>query len=543
VSDTMSTFEFDEASARWTTLETSAKEVNSDQLSGATSTEPRVGTFLQRHSLLRPDDTSILGIDESTSLDSSSATLTQSYASQEGPEIEPREKNNASVSSIIPMDKESGVVPASDLQPVAGASMSYKSSGIAFAASERGFSTEATITIDDISPDILVDEELQSTARMSPLGHSNWTHLDCNYSYQKRITNVCQCQDGDTAYTGAWCSAISPKVLTAAVGQEDGSSERINRSRIQALYPMVTCIAFNLDTRRIVCGHMSGTISLWTFSGDLTRVLPGSSTISSHVSEIVFALAGRDVLYIVNGLPVVKHWDLVDGKDRDIRSTVGVGSTEQPSNNSIAVDSKGLLLAAYKPPAKKTESEVMIFGLQSGKIQCSLPLGSQKVERLTLSGNGQYLALCMGTTVTIWDVPKTDTFTSFRRLVTGGHPYGALTFSPDSKLLAGAYDSPWIDIWTSSNGQRRLLNGSLPDLRIIQDIAFSPSNTLIALGCIKGLGSKAGAEERTLCELATADELQEMTENETLKSEGASSASVFSTYEVLPGFFARPMHH
>ncbi len=229
--------------------------------------------------------------------------------------------------------------------------------------------------------------------------------------------------------------------------------------------------------------NATGTVRVWDWErGMLLRELPPQPGLAAPLAfrdrgtKVLFNLEGDDA-----GLRGLHEWDVATGtKTRFWPRAASVGHYLVSSDgrrcvvyplNRIAgtarsqVDRDGFLLIDF---VAGTERKIPQFAAVLG-------IG------FSFSPDGRFLAMPMGTTLTVMDTESFQTIkqlTGFEKLVT------RVCFSPDGRRLLAAGASDALRIW-DTDGWEHLLTVNLP-VTSLNSSVFSPDGNLI--GAMNGLG-------------------------------------------------------
>lgn len=240
----------------------------------------------------------------------------------------------------------------------------------------------------------------------------------------------------------------------------------------------VTALAFSADGKLLACADSNLAVHVWDFDTKKTlHVLKGPQ---SDIRTLAFS---KDYsLLACNGDRLIHLWEPRTGQSLTgaapgvgLTTTIAVG----PNGAALATNSGG---AAARIWDTKTKKELV-------RLDASQPVGA-----LAYSPDGKLIAGAIGNTVRLWDAASAQ----LRPALEEGPeiPISSLAFSPDGSLLAAASSigqDVWL--WRVSDGEAILL---IPDALqgcAIEAIAFHPDGIRLAVGGIDHLetGGSDGA--------------------------------------------------
>ena len=288
-----------------------------------------------------------------------------------------------------------------------------------------------------------------------------------------------------------WSLAYSPNGNDLAVGLNNGSIEirsvsdgtllrTINNNQEEGDDVDVLSVSFSPDGSLLASGLSNGYINLWQVS-DGTLLLRPNAKQGLGISSIFFSTDGATV-----------YSSSYDGTI--IMRNVSDGQTVRGFSGKIIVDATlsadGNILAAFDYPIFD-ESSLIVWNVQTGKRLQTIPTGKYTssnsttpnfITSIALSPDSRLLAAAWDDhTVKVWDVSSGVLQNSFEDLQPDNGWYYLGTFttafsqSGESLLLAGA-DS--IGIWNVGNG--KLLNRATITSDAYLDISISPDGQILA---------------------------------------------------------------
>ncbi|MEV4512244.1 TIR domain-containing protein [Dactylosporangium sp. NPDC049525] len=230
---------------------------------------------------------------------------------------------------------------------------------------------------------------------------------------------------------------------------------------------LVTQAAFSPDGSFVATASLDGTAILWDAgSGAALQVLSGHT---GEVYSATFSPAGT-LLATIAGDGTARVWNLADGQIRQhlVHSSGSV--------RSIAVSRDGRMIASF------SGHEVRVRDLQSGRQISELPDLPNSVDSGFFSPDGSMLAVVGedndgGPLVRLWDVGR-------KKWKWRGGVHGtaliatAMTFSPDSAILATGDTTGKVLLWNTENGTDVDIIAAHRER--VERVAFSPDGATFA---------------------------------------------------------------
>jgi RNA polymerase sigma factor (sigma-70 family) len=290
-------------------------------------------------------------------------------------------------------------------------------------------------------------------------------------------------RDGKTVLTTAGYQRVL--VWDWPAGKERGQIEPESRG-------VVVHMAVSADGKRaeIICG---GEFALRCFDLENGKEMPGPA--EGHRSAISGFAITPDGKVVSCDYDAIHVWDLRTGRP------LHQGATEHsvhPGRFAVSADGKLVATAGLRG------SMVALRERDTGRLVRMIDAGGRGVDGIAFVPEGRLLAITAWTQarsgfqggkwvggrcfLTLWDA---DRGRELRRME-GEIAYGAPTFSPDGRLLAGT-DREQVRVWDVATGRQRV---ELPQTQV-HGLAFSPDSRTLACGDGDGI---------TLWELATRKE-------------------------------------
>ncbi len=243
------------------------------------------------------------------------------------------------------------------------------------------------------------------------------------------------------------------------------------------------------DGKRVASGHHDGTLIMW----DATN---GKEILSIHAyDEAVRCLAwspdGKRIATSGSGIPA-KVWDATTGKE--LRTLKGGGALAwSPDGQWIATEAEArgggikILDMVSDGAARELHGPSNISMLGSEINALSWSPDSKRVAGARHDG-----------TVSVWDVVKEEVIQILRG---HGGPVKAVSWSPDGHRLASGGDDLTVRVWDVKSGTQVVAFGNQPG-RYVADVAWSHDGQKLASAANSGLiriwdASKSYALERT----------------------------------------------
>jgi len=301
--------------------------------------------------------------------------------------------------------------------------------------------------------------------------------------------------------------AFSPNGRLFAYGSPSGSckvcevSGGDERANLVGHANAVASVTFSPDGTTLASGSYDQTIRLWDMeSGSQTGVLIGHA---GHVRRVAFSPDGR-LLASASSDGTVRVWnvecdaqadellghisqlrDVEFSPDGRLLASAGIDGTLRlwsAENGRLlnTIETGGpLYCAAFAPDGNTIATGDNRGGIKSWDVQtCNeRDIGTgrhgDRVFRLAYSPDGRFLASGGLGEGYVWTLGiKSDK----KRLQMGDGFEGAVAFSPDTSLLAGAVDGG-VQFWITENWRESFL---LPEGNNGREIAFSPDGKTIA---------------------------------------------------------------
>lgn len=159
--------------------------------------------------------------------------------------------------------------------------------------------------------------------------------------------------------------------------------------------------------------------------------------------------------------------------------TAIIGSFIDRHNNSL-ISKKSSVIPSQKAaplPYKKAVSKSQIC------LQDVLQVSNSSIDKIAISPNGQLLASCEWSSVTIWDMA------SRQKLWTKHNWISSISFSPDSQILATGHSGSWdVQLWPDRSVHLRNVENGHTIQRLkghteaVYSVVFHPDGHTLASG-------------------------------------------------------------
>jgi WD40 repeat protein len=245
----------------------------------------------------------------------------------------------------------------------------------------------------------------------------------------------------------AWAS---PRSGASAIYQPDSSSAVIVATSVTDAAPKAAMVTSSIEGRSVVtfAGHLTGAVAL-AWSPDNRTIALGSSDkavrlLDTQTGQVQSLLGHTDIVYNVawsqDGTTLASA-----GTDKSVR----LWRMDGGSTGAVAT------LAGHP------EAVSGLAWLPGGEMLASVSAGSVGIELI------------------YWDRDGTRIGDSLRHKSGGGSPMTSVTWSPDAKLFAGAFNDGSIRIWSSQGELLSTLQGHTDG---VYTVAWSPAGNTIASG-------------------------------------------------------------
>jgi WD40 repeat protein/two-component sensor histidine kinase len=231
-------------------------------------------------------------------------------------------------------------------------------------------------------------------------------------------------------------------------------------------------VTFSPDSRLLAPAAYDGKLCIWDAkTGVVIRTLPTGE----RVGDVRFTPDGRFLAAASREerQPRVRLWDLASGQ-------VSLVLTQSRRVDAIALSGDGKLLAAGGG-----EGAVTLWELPSGRQLRTVVVPDRgHVVDLDLSADGHWLATAGQWVNRVW---ATDS--GALRFEMRGHEDATfrIRFSPDGRELVSGSADCTVRFWNARTSKPRLVIAARPPDTPITSIAFSPDNSLEAVGRVDGV--------------------------------------------------------
>ena len=303
--------------------------------------------------------------------------------------------------------------------------------------------------------------------------------------------------------------AFSPDGALLATGAEDRSIRlwagdgSALRFVLNGHSSDVTSLAFSRDGHSMASTSLDRTLLLWNLDAHTARELWHSD---AALSSVRFAPDGQELL-VASQDGAASVIDLRSGSETE-RFTGHVGAVNSaaysPDGTSVVTTGDDALVRIWHPaPDLNISGDAKLldfaFADSRGKLLASdtsghiisYPPGSTNpaaifghagtpVLHVSVSRDGRFAASASAAgVVTIWDLTLGQ---AVALADTGGSTVRALTFNPQTDLLAGALANGRVAVWDVRSGALR--SSFDPGVGSLMTILFSPTTNLLAVGGI-----------------------------------------------------------
>jgi len=283
------------------------------------------------------------------------------------------------------------------------------------------------------------------------------------------------------AFSAISSVAFSPdgKVIAGGVGSKIKLFEAATGKEIKTFEgqtEFANAVAVSRDGRMIARALTDGTVRLW----DLRRS-EDIRTLNKDASEVQFSPNGK-MLATASGRSGITLWDVESGtKLWSVK-----GHLDQTNSVAFSADGKSIVSGggyAFVGNAK-------LWDVVSGKALRTMKDNSIAITdnccshagvvmSVAFSPNGERIASSgFDNKIKVWDAKSGE-----KRITLPGALYFAVTFSPDSRMIAGASkkaDDSVLRIWDITTG--KVIREFVGHTKEILSIAYSPDGRVIASG-------------------------------------------------------------
>lgn len=271
--------------------------------------------------------------------------------------------------------------------------------------------------------------------------------------------------DGKLIATGSGSSPLSPgfmKLFDAASGEQLATAKGHMGG--------IPSLVFSPDGKTLLTGSLDGTAKLWDVAKlvSATAVKAFRKEEHSAVQALAFSPDGK-TLATGSEDALVKLWNLAaPAKPKTLR-----GHTGGLTAIAFSPDGKTLVSAA-------TDRKVHLWDLSTGHYKCLPRMATDEVTCVAFTPDGQCLALGLNKLVELWDWKKGSKVAAFPVSHQRDMPARMLAFSPDSALLAAAFEGSWARVW-NLKASKEVHTTPVE----IHGVAFAPDGKLITTAYAK----------------------------------------------------------
>jgi len=226
-------------------------------------------------------------------------------------------------------------------------------------------------------------------------------------------------------------------------------------------------VKFSPDGRYLACAVSDGSVKVWE-STSMKKVISDQA----HDAEVISVSFSSDSRFLVSiGKDnTLKIWDVAEAR---LKQTLKYAS-------NLSLEPAELGMAGFSPDGAMIatsvdKNKIVFWDVASGLRLFEWDAIDRKVEGVSFSPDGQYLAAINNNTVDLWNISAkriVRTLKGFSSLIS------SLDVSADGKLIASANQDGTVKIWDLATGR---------NMRVLTDhkayceaVKFSPNNQYIA---------------------------------------------------------------
>ncbi len=235
--------------------------------------------------------------------------------------------------------------------------------------------------------------------------------------------------------------AFSGDGQTLAMAGPDGTKLwHLEQRKVVATFPASAGLAFSRDGKTLATANNSGTIDVWSVSGERQAVLQGHA---SPVQSLAFSPDGKSLASASNE-PNAILWDLSTRKPRAWIKLAGNMTTVafSPDGKTLAAGSQFGVVKLFEAVTGRETATLRRFELAATHTKA---LAFSPDSTLLAGSNTEGL-------VQIWDVATGRLHAALK-----GHvgAVSSLCFAPDGRTLATAGSDHTVKLWDVAPGQER----------------------------------------------------------------------------------------